>query len=174
MEKRSRNLTDEVNGWNWIGAEDLSRFGTDYTLRAAVAVRNIYPNDPEHAVYGQAFRDSSGDQLVGATGYTVTFDAGKLPPVNWFWSLTVYDAATGAMYPNPLERVNVSDRTKGLSYGDDGSLTVYVQHDEPSDSAQRANWLPAPAGDIYLAMRLYAPKEAANNGEWQIPKVLKK
>lgn len=174
LERRSRNLTDEVNGWNWIGAEDLSRFGTDYLLRAAVSVRNIYPNDPEHAVYGQAFRDSNGEQLAGTIGYTITFDADKLPPVSWFWSVTVYDAATGAMYPNPTERVNVGDRTKGLSYGDDGSLTIYIQHDEPSDPAQRANWLPAPAGDIYLAMRLYAPKEEAVNVEWRIPPVLKK
>nr|WP_255526840.1 DUF1214 domain-containing protein [Photobacterium sp. BZF1] len=173
LEAIARDLTEDFNGWNWTGAEDLSRFGTDYTLRAAVALRNIYPNDPVHAAYGQTFRDSSGDQLVGTTGYTVTFDAGKLPPVNWFWSLTVYDAATGAMYPNPLERVNVSDRTKGLSYGDDGSLTVYLQHDEPSDHAHRANWLPAPEGEIYVVLRLYGPKDAAINGEWQIPLVLK-
>ncbi len=174
LEAIARDLTEDFNGWNWTGAEDLSRFGTDYSLRAAVALRNIYPNDPAHAAYGQTFRDSSGDQLVGSTGYTVTFAAGELPPVNWFWSLTVYDAATGAMYPNPLDRVNVSDRTIGLSYGDDGSLTIFIQHDEPSDLTQRANWLPAPADNIYLVLRLYAPKEAAVNGEWLIPPVLKK
>ncbi|RJG42674.1 DUF1254 domain-containing protein [Motilimonas pumila] len=173
MEKIAQDLTEDFNGWNWTGAEDLSRFGTDYTLRAAIALRNIYPNDPAHAAYGQTFRDASGEQLVGTTGYTVTFAKGELPPVNWFWSLTVYDANTGAMYPNPLERVNVSDRTKGLHYADDGSLTVYVQHDEPSTLEQSANWLPAPADNIYLVLRLYAPNDAAINGEWQIPPVLK-
>jgi hypothetical protein len=174
MEKLAQDFTEDFNGWNWTGSEDLSRFGTDYNLRAAIALRNIYPNDPAHAAYGQTFRDSSGEQLVGSTGYTVTFDADELPPVNWFWSLTVYDAATGAMYPNPLERVNVSDRTKGLNYGEDGSLTIYIQHDEPTHPEQRANWLPTPSDNIYLVLRLYAPKEAAINGEWQIPLVLKK
>jgi hypothetical protein len=158
-----------VGNWNW-STEDISRFGTDYLLRATVSLKNIYPNAPDHAIYGQTARDLEGQPFSGEHSYSVIFEAGKLPPVNWFWSLTLYDAETTAMYPNPLERYSIGDRTAGLKFSDDGSLTVIIQHSEPED---KANWLPAPQGNYYLVLRLYGAKSQVTTGEWMPPPVRK-
>jgi len=90
--------------------------------------------------------------------------------VNWFWSLTLYDAETTAMYPNPREGYKISDRTEGLKLNDDGSLTVTIRHGEPED---KSNWLPAPEGAFYLIIRLYAAKPEVLAGKWTPPPVRK-
>ena len=156
--------------WQW-DTSDISRFGTDYFSRSVVAHKNIYPNAPDHAVYGQAYRDANGDQLTGARGASIRFEAGELPPAELFWSLTLYDASTTAMHPNDTGRFALGNLTKSLVYGDDGSLTLYIQHDEPADTEQRANWLPAPEGDIYLVLRLYGAKPEVISGDWTPPPV---
>jgi len=156
--------------WQW-DTSDISRFGTDYFSRSVVASKNIYPNAPDHAVYGQAYRDANGDQLTGARGASIRFEAGELPPTELFWSLTLYDASTTAMHPNDTGRFALGNTTKSLAYGDDGSLTLYIQHDEPVDTEQRANWLPAPEGDIYLVLRLYGAKPEVLSGDWVPPPV---
>ncbi len=168
LEVHSRTLVSQVNGWSWV-TEDISRFGTDYLLRAAVALRNIYPNEPDHAIYGQTFTDFDGQALRGENRYTLRIEAGQLPPVDWFWSLTLYDASTSTMFTNELGRQNIGGRTKGLVTDDDGSLTIYIQNEEPSDTNERANWLPAPEGEIYVVLRLYAPKPEVARGEWTPP-----
>ena len=96
------------------------------------------------------------------------FEAGGLPPVNWFWSLTLYDAETTAMYSNPIERYSIGDRTEGIQFGDDGSLTVTIGHNTPDD---KSKWLPAPEGAFYLVIRLYAPKPEVLAGKWTPPPV---
>jgi hypothetical protein len=100
--------------------------------------------------------------------YTITFPANQTPPVNWFWSLTLYNAETTSMYPNPLERTSIGDRTAGLHTADDGSLTVTIQHEPP---AETSNWLPAPDTPIYLVLRCYGPKEEVVNGIWKPPAI---
>jgi len=88
--------------------------------------------------------------------------------VNWFWSLTLYDATTTSMYPNPTERTNIGDRTTDLQMAEDGNLTITIQHDPP---AATANWLPAPNGPIYLVLRTYGPAQAVSNGTWTPPTI---
>jgi hypothetical protein len=167
IEQQVEQTGSRVGNWNWA-TEDVSRFGTNYLMRASISLKNIYPNAPDHAVYGQTARDLEGQPLSGEHSYSFTLEAGNLPPVNWFWSLTLYDAETTSMYPNALERYSISDRTKGLQTNDDGSLTVTIQHSEPDD---KANWLPAPAGNIYLVLRLYGAKPEVLTGKWTPPPI---
>lgn len=159
-----------VSSWSW-SFDDLSRFGTDYLMRAAVSLKNIYPNAPDHAIYGQAYQDADGQPLTGQHVNTIRFEGGKLPPVNWFWSVTMYDSKTTAMYPNDAERYNIGDRTSGLVYGDDGSLTIYMSHEAPDDPSERANWLPAPAEEYYVVLRLYGAKPEVSDGKWTPPPI---
>jgi hypothetical protein len=156
-----------IGNWSWA-IKDISRFGRDYLLRAAVSLRNIYPNAPDHAIYGSANRDLEGNPLMGKDSYELRFEAGEFPPVNWFWSVTLYDAETTAMYPNPLERYTIGDRTEGIKFDDDGSLTLTIGHAEPED---KANWLPAPEGAFYLIIRLYGAKPEVMAGQWTPPPV---
>lgn len=122
-------------------------------------------------MYGLASRYPGGELLNGGAGAMIRFEGDALPPADWFWNVTVYDAGTTAMYPNPTGRVSVGSKTEGLASGEDGSVTVYVSHAEPTDPAYRANWLPAPEGDIYLALRLYGPQDEALEGRWTPPPV---
>jgi hypothetical protein len=169
IEDNVEKFTPMVNGWNWA-TMDVSRFGTDYLNRSTVALKNIYPNAPDHAVYGQAFRDSAGNELHGKNSYTVTFPPNQTPPVNWFWSLTLYNAETTSMYPNPTGRTNLGDRTAGLRTTEDGSLTLTVQHQPPPDTS---NWLPAPDTHFYLVLRCYGPKEEVRSGNWTPPEIIR-
>jgi hypothetical protein len=156
-----------IGTWIW-STEDISRFGTDYLLRAAISLQTIYPNAPDHAIYGRANSDLDGKPLMGENAYELRFEPGGLPPVHWFWSLTMYDADTTAMYPNPLERHSIGDRTEGVKFDDDGSLTLTIGHSEPED---KSNWLPAPEGTFYLVLRLYAAKPEVLAGKWTPPPV---
>ena len=151
-----------IGSWLW-GTEDISRFGRDYLTRAVISLQTIYPNAPDHALYGRANVDLEGDPLMGANTYELHFAESEFPPVDWFWSVTLYDAETTAMYANPLERYSIGDCTKDLKFGDDGSLTLMIGHSEPED---KSNWLPAPEGDFYLIIRLYAAKPEVLAGEW--------
>ena len=162
-----------VGSWFW-STVNFNQFGNDYLARAAVSLKTIYPNSPEHAIYGQASRDADGQRLTGQHVSTLRFAGGKLPPVNWFWSVTMYDSKTTAMYPNDAERYNVGDRTSGLVYGDDGSLTIYMSHEAPDDPSERANWLPAPAGEYNVVLRLYGAKPEVSDGKWTPPPIIRK
>ena len=158
-----------IGCWLWA-IKDASRFGRDYLSRAAISLQTIYPNAPDHAIYGRANIDLDGNPLTGENGYELRFEAGEFPPVNWFWSVTLYDATTTAMYPNSNDCYAITDRTPGLKYGDDGALTLLVGHNEPED---QANWLPAPEGEFYLILRLYAAKPEVLAGKWTPPPLLK-
>lgn len=156
-----------IGSWLW-STTDTSQFGRDYLSRAAISLQTIYPNAPDHAIYGRANIDLDGNPLIGKNTYQLYFEAGQFPPVDWFWSATLYDASTTAMYPNPLERYAISDRTPGLKFGDDGSLTLLFGHNEPED---KSNWLPAPEDEFYLIIRLYAAKPEVLAGEWTPPPI---
>ncbi len=172
FDEQASQLGASVGSWQW-DTSDISRFGTDYFRRSAQAFKTIYPNAPDHAIYGQAYRDADGEQLTGEGGVRIRFEEGQLPPVEMFWSLRLYDAKTTAMHPNDAQRYSMGSTTKDLTYSDDGSLTLCIQHDAPTDPKERANWLPSPKGDIYLVLRLYGAKPEVFDGEWTPPPVTK-
>jgi hypothetical protein len=157
------------NGWEILGSW-VGRYGSDYIGRSIVAQSLLAANTPQQTIYPLADTDVTGRTLNGAERYTIRFRRGQLPPVNAFWSLTLYDPSF-FLYANQINRYEIGDRTSGLRFARDGSLTVYVSHDEPTDPTQRANWLPAPAGIFHLTLRLYTPKSAALEGSWKPPPV---
>jgi hypothetical protein len=139
----------------------------------------IYGNDAAEAMYPMADSDETGEDLDGSKhNYTLTFAAGEFPPVNAFWSVTMYDGKTQLLIENPIHRYLInSPMLPGLKRNPDGSLTIYIQKDEPP-ADKKANWLPAPDGPIYLVMRLYWPKETPQSilppgkGTWQPPAIM--
>ncbi len=177
VRKEVEALGKLVNGWQISEGlfGDRSEMGDNYTLRAAAAVAGIFGNDSAEALYPLAKFDADGKPLDGSTGnYTLTFPANALPPVNAFWSVTMYDGKTQLLIENPINRYLINSPMLGdLKTAEDGSLTLYIQKDEPSDPDQKANWLPAPDGPIYMVMRLYWPKEEALNGTWNPPAIAK-
>jgi hypothetical protein len=166
-----------INGWQVSEGlfGDRAMMGDNYTLRAAAAVAGIFGNDSAEALYPLAKLDADGKPLDGSTGnYTLTFPPDGLPPVNAFWSVTMYDGKTQLLIENPINRYLInSPMLPDLKTSEDGSLTLYIQKDEPTDPAQKANWLPAPDGPIYMVMRLYWPKQTALDGTWSPPAVTK-
>lgn len=162
-----------VEGWSVItsGIGDREVYDGDWLLRAAVAVGGILANDPAEAIYAITRHDKDNQPLDGANErYTLTFPAGGLPPVNAFWSVTLYDGNTQLLIKNPINRYLInSTMLPELATNADGSLTIFIQKDEPSDAAQQANWLPAPNGPIYMVLRLYSPQEEVLDGTWTPP-----
>lgn len=144
--------------------------GNDYLMRMSSAVLGIYGNSREEANYPAYFADSEGKPLDGAANrYTVRFEPGKLPPVNSFWSLTMYELPTSLLTENPINRYLInSPMEKDLVRSSDGSVTLYVQHDSPGKEKE-ANWLPAPNGPFFMVMREYWPKREALDGSWKAP-----
>jgi hypothetical protein len=159
---------------NWTTQINGARFGTDYFTRTAVARSNILVNTPSETKYYYQDLDGSSARLNGANKYIVTFAKGKLPPVRGFWSLTLYDRYH-FFVPNEIKRYSVGTKNKDLRTNADGSLTIYVQADRPTDPAQLANWLPAPAGeDFSLYVRAYWPDKQITSGAWTPPAVERK
>ncbi|MCW2918534.1 MAG: hypothetical protein JWN52_6602 [Actinomycetia bacterium] len=156
------------HGWSVMVDPWIGDFGRQYLGRAVIATDLLGANVPRIATYPTSYQDDGGRPLSGRHRYTITFRKGQLPPVNAFWSLTMYQQ-DNYLYANQVDRYAVGDRTRGLHYGKDGSLTVYVQHDPPKDPAARANWLPAPSDPFHLILRLYLPKRTALDGSYQIP-----
>jgi hypothetical protein len=157
---------------NWSTISNEAAFGTDYFTRTAVAKSNILVNAPNETKYYYQDLDAAGARLNGANRYSVTFAKDATPPVNGFWSLTLYNEHH-FFAPNDLNRYSLGTKNKSLKYNPDGSLTIYVQADAPSEE-QRANWLPAPrGGDFSLYVRAYWPKVAVTDGSWTPPAVLK-
>ncbi|MGO9357342.1 MAG: DUF1254 domain-containing protein [Xanthobacteraceae bacterium] len=155
------------NGWSW--ATGLDNFGFDYPLRALVAGPYLGGNGEKEAMYPLRFVDSTGQILTGAQNYTVKFD--RPPPVDAFWSLTVYKADDKLLVENPINRYKVGSDTRGLTTGADGSITIRLQHAEPVGDGAK-NWLPTPAGPFYVILRLYQPKPEMLNGSYQLPQVI--
>jgi hypothetical protein len=141
----------------------------NYLYRMAAAVLGIYGNSKEEAMYPMYGVDSDGQKLTGANKYTLYFASGQLPPVNAFWSLTMYKMPESLLVANPINRYLInSTMLPQLTKDADGGLTIYVQHDSPGKDKE-ANWLPAPTGPFVMYMRLYWPKETALDGKWTAP-----
>ncbi len=167
IREQEAHLGDHVNGW--MVALDLGRYGTKYAYRAAWTFFGVGGNLIEDACYPLAITDGDGEPLDSSRRYSLHFDRDQLPPVNAFWSLTMYDAES-YLVPNAINRYTLGDRS-GLGYGDDGSLTLYIQSDKP-DASHEVNWLPAPSkGRFKLALRLYSPKYEVAEGTWQPPPI---
>jgi len=167
----------KMNGWS-IGSAFGNRefYNGDWLLRAAAAKAGIYGNDAVEAMYPMSREDVTGETLDGSKhNYTLTFPAGQLPPVNAFWSVTMYDGKSQLLIQNPINRYLInSPMLPAMKKNDDGSLTIYIQKDNPG-ADKESNWLPAPNGPIYLVMRLYWPKTEApsilppGEGTWKPP-----
>ena len=156
---------------HWSTISNESSFGTDYFTRTAVAKSNILVNSPQETKYYYQDLDAKGRRLNGAHRYTVRFAKDQTPPVNGFWSLTMYNAEHFFVL-NDLGRYSVGTKNEDLRRDADGSLTICVQADAPTDPAQRANWLPAPKdGDFSLYVRAYWPKTPVMDGSWTPPAV---
>jgi hypothetical protein len=184
---------EEVNGWLFTTKTGL--YGTDYLQRALVTAIGLGANRPQDAVYPTSQANAEGKVYEGTTKYVVTdlhgqskhheasnkyvmhFDKGQMPPVDGFWSLTMYEVDKGWWFvPNKLNKFTVSPRNN-LKANPDGSITLYFQKDSPG-ADKESNWLPAPDGTVYLVMRLYWPKTEAPSilpagaGSWQPPGIV--
>jgi hypothetical protein len=145
----------------------------NYLYRMAAAILGIYGNTAQEAMYPAYAVDSRGQKLNGASRYTVRFAADQLPPVNAFWSLTMYGLPASLLVANPINRYLInSPMLPDLKRDADGALTLYIQQESPGKDKE-SNWLPAPSGPFIIFMRLYWPKEEALEGNWKQPPMLK-
>jgi hypothetical protein len=170
-----------INGWN-VGAffGDRAFYNGNWLMRAGAAKGGLYGNDAVEAMYPYTRTDASGEPLDGSKhNYTITFPADGLPPVNAFWSVTMYDGKSQFLIKNPINRYLInSPMLPGMKQNADGSLTLYIQKDSPG-ADKEANWLPAPNDEIYLVMRLYWPRPTPpsilppGEGTWKPPGVTK-
>ncbi len=168
--KINKEMKDE-NGWGYTTKAGI--YGTDYLMRALVTAIGLGANRPQDAVYPTSLKDAEGHKYSGANKYVIRFPKGQLPPAQGFWSLTMYDADY-FFVKNPINRYSVSAR-QNLKSNPDGSTDLYIQKDSPGKDKE-SNWLPAPAGDFVLMMRLYWPSEkkpSIIDGSWKVPPVKK-
>jgi hypothetical protein len=159
----------DVNGW--VFSTNTGVYGTDYLQRATITAIGLGANRPQDAVYPTSELGADGKPYGGANRYAMHFAKGQTPPVNGFWSLTMYNGDY-FFVDNPLNRYTLSPRDK-LVYNADGSLDLLIQKDSPGKDKD-ANWLPAPAGRFVLMLRLYWPKEkppSILDGTWKPPEV---
>ena len=137
----------------------------------AGAVLGIYGNTAAEAIYPASFNDSTGAPLTGANNYTYRFAKDQLPPVNAFWSLTMYELPQSLLVANPINRWLInSPMLTSLVPDTDGGYTLSIQNESPAGGKEAANWLPAPKGPFVVVLRLYWPKPDALNGTWKAPK----
>lgn len=173
IEANKAKLGSAVNGW--VMTKGLGRYGTDFMTRAVVAAFGWPANLEQDAIYPFAEVDADGKPFSGANKYTLTFAKGQLPPVNGFWSITMYEIDQGWWFvPNRLNKFTVSPRNN-LKANPDGSTTLYFQRESPG-ADKESNWLPAPAGEFIPMLRMYWPKEQTPsilNGTWTPPKIQK-
>ena len=156
-----------------IGTADI--FGTrehlqnNYLFRMAAAALGLWGNSEAEAIYPSYWIDADREKLDGSHNYTLRFAPGQLPPTNAFWSLTMYELPEMLLVDNPIDRYLLnSTMLDDFVRDDDDGITLYIQHDSPG-KAREPNWLPAPAGLFFMAMRLYWPKEDALDGTWKLP-----
>jgi hypothetical protein len=166
-----------IDGWK-VGSlfGDRAFFNGDWLKRAAAAKGGIYGNDAAEAMYPMTKTLADGEALDGSKhNYTLSFAKDQFPPVNAFWSVTMYDGKSQLLIENPINRYLInSPMLSSMKKNADGSVNLYIQKDSPG-KAKEANWLPAPDGPIYLVMRLYWPKDTPpsilppGEGTWKPP-----
>jgi hypothetical protein len=169
MKWKVPTLARVANHWS-MNTDTMGVYGNYYLKRAIIAQQGLGANLPEDAVYPLNLGDEAGRPLDGASKYTIHFDKEALPPVNAFWSITLYDS-DGFQVGNSLNRFAISSWMP-FRYNPDGSLDLYFQNESPGKENE-ANWLPAPKGPFNLAMRLYGPKSEALTGKWSPASVTK-
>ncbi len=160
---------NEVNGW-FMPVKNLGYYGVDYTARAITAMYVFAAVLPQDAVYGINFFDKDGKLLIGTNKYIIHFRKDQIPPVNAFWSITLYNSK-GFLVENPINRYSVSSHIGKLNYNADGSLDIFIQNTSPG-IAKESNWLPAPTSPFNLGIRLYWPQLRVLNGEYIPPAVM--
>ncbi len=183
----THGASPEVNGWKLtyhvfdynldffeVGALDdpewkLGEGEARYVERAAGARAGLWGNHGYEAAYAMTWDDGDGAQLDGRQSYRLHFTA--TPPVGAFWSVTMYDLPEFFLVANPIDRYSIGDRTPGLVHADDGSLTIVLQLDEPTDPTDRANWLPTPPGPFRPILRMYEPEDAVFDGSYELPPI---
>ena len=170
-----------MNGWRVTpipGSPEA--YNGDWLTRAVVTKAGIYGNTTEEATYPFTRADATGVPLDGSKArYTLTFGPNQLPPVNAFWSVTMYHSGNQLLVQNPIDRYLInSPMLNAMRRNPDGGLTIHIQKDDPG-AELRPNWLPAPNGPIYMVMRLYWPKTEApsllpiGQGAWRPPGIVK-
>jgi hypothetical protein len=161
-----------ATGWVQMPLVEGS-FGDDHLARALVALKYIGMLESREATYPLAWNDASGRTLNGSGRYTLRFAPDAMPPVDAFWSLTMYDSRDYMLVDNPIDRYAVGDRTPALRHDADGGLTLHIQQARPGSEAAQANWLPAPAGDFYLCLRAYVPRAEMLDGRYALPALVR-
>jgi hypothetical protein len=147
----------------WAAHFGIGRYGSEHLVRALTAYKGLGALVAEEAVYAMGDFDADGRSLDGRQRYLLRFEPGELPPVDAFWSVTLYDSDR-FLYANGIGRHSIGDRTPGLRPDPDGGLSLRVGHTPPRDAA---NWLPAPEGPFYLILRMYLPRSEVRG--WTIP-----
>jgi hypothetical protein len=186
-EALTHGASPEVNGWKLtyhvfdynldffeVGALDdpawkLENPKVRYIERALSARAGLWGNHGYEAAYAMTWDDGDGDTLDGNHSYRLRFQ--PTPPVDAFWSVTMYDLPEFYLVANPINRYSIGDRTPGLFYAEDGSLTIVMQHDPPADDHDRANWLPTPAGPFRPILRMYEPRAQVFDGSYELPPI---
>lgn len=141
--------------------------GDNYLYRMAGAVLGIYGNSKQEAIYPAFSNDSAGAPLTAASNYTYRFPPGQLPPVNAFWSMTMYELPSILLVANPINRYLInSPMLNSLTKDPEGGITLYIQNQAPG-TGKESNWLPAPQGPFSVVLRLYWPKQEALDGPWK-------
>jgi hypothetical protein len=161
------------NGWNF--SSDLGYKDTDWRMRAFNGLIAVLAPVPSRSHTGAfCLKDSEGRELSGEHRYTITFDLDNLPPVTEFWEMPLYDRE-GYFYDNPIDRYSLNSYMlkRGKLHTEGGKLVIYVQHDEPTDTKQRQNWLPAPKGGFQFAARFYGPYTPLIDGSYNMPGVVR-
>lgn len=172
------NLTYHIFDYNLdffeVGALDEEQWKlpddeTRHVIRALSARGGLWGNHGYEAAYAMVYVDGDGRPLDGAHRYELRF--ATTPPVGAFWSVTMYDTPDFFLVENPIDRYSIGDRTPGLHYADDGSLTIVMQRDAPSEPDRAANWLPTPAGTFRPILRMYLPEPAVFDGTFELPPI---
>lgn len=165
-----KNKGTRVNGWTmFIVPQD---YGDNYLLRATITYKGLGALPAQEALYPMSQVDANGNPLNGNGKYILHFNKNQMPPVDGFWSLSMYSQSTFGFVENEINRYSIGDHTKDLKYNDDGSLDIYIQKQKPV--GKETNWLPAPAENFYVVLRLYDPQEAILNGTWKVPGISRK
>lgn len=168
---KAKAETGELGSGDVFGTRD--HLNNNYNLRMAGAVLGIWGVSAEEAVYPSYYVDSENEPLNGANRYKLRFEPGNLPPVDAFWSLTMYELPASLLVDNPLNRYLLnSPMMDNFVFEEDGGLTLYFQNESPGKEKE-SNWLPAPEGPFSIVMRLYLPRKEVLDGSWKQPKIYK-
>lgn len=166
---KTKVTTGEVNSGEMFGTRAFLK--NNYLYRMAAAILGIYGNSEQEAMYPMYRKDADGNSFDGGKKYTLTLAGDKMPPVHAFWSVTMYNLPASLLSANKINRYLInSPMLADLKKNADGGVTLYIQHDSPGSDLE-SNWLPAPEGPFWMAMRLYWPEQDVLDGKWTAPKV---